>query len=259
MWFRITHLVSELLILSPLLLIWLMQRSDQPSINCSTINSGANNYNNYNILIIGESWASDGKLFPELPLITSARLNGRGVMACSIGFSGRNSKLLYYELREKFSKEMIRNLFNNAAPNKLLVMTGVNDTIQHIGASNYVEYTKKIVEFFDNISDVEVITIPRVNERTFLSPNLFSAIKRSILRCLYDHCDYQVNDLYRVALWRDHPELRMIEYDDFIDEYRDHEYCHTQDGIHLTDEYYHKYGIFLAIAMNLEKNEMTKK
>lgn len=256
MWFRITHLVSVLLILSPLLLIWLMQRSDQPSINCSTINSGANNYN---ILIVGESWASDGKLFPELPLITSARLNGRGVMACSIGFSGRNSKLLYYELREKFSKEKIRNLFNNAAPNKLLVMTGVNDTIQHIGASNYVEYTKKIIEFFDNINDIEVITIPRVNERTFRSPNLFSAIKRSILRCLYDHCDYQVNDLYRVALWRDHPELRLIEYDDFIDEYRDHEYCHTQDGIHLTDEYYHKYGVFLAIAMNLEKKEMTKK
>ena len=76
MWFRITHLVSVLLILSSLLLIWLMQRSDHPSINCSTINNGANNYN---ILIVGESWASDGKLFPELPLITSARLNGRGV------------------------------------------------------------------------------------------------------------------------------------------------------------------------------------
>lgn len=229
-----------------------LKRTDEPVVRCETVNGGANDYK---ILIVGESWASDGRIFPELPKFASARLDGRGVAACSIGFSGRNSRLLYYELVEKFPHSRIRGLFGGAAPDKLLLLTGVNDTIQHIGASNYVEYTKKLVDYFEGVEDIQLISIPRVNERTFRPPNLYSAVKRTILRCFYDACDYQVNDVYRTALWRDHPELSVIEYDDFIDEFRDHEHCHTPDGIHLTGEYYHKYGTFIGVTMSIRKED----
>lgn len=225
-----------------------LKRTDQPSVACSVANGGADDYR---VLVVGESWASDGKIFPELPQAVSKRLGGRGVKACSIGFNGRNSRLLYSELREKFPKYKLYSLYEGMVPHKVILMTGVNDEIQHVGASAYVEFTKKLVEYFSDADDVEVISIPRVNERWFKPPNLFSRMKRNILRCVYDGCDFQVNDVYRVALWRDHPDLHILEFDDFIDKFEGHEEYYLFDGVHLTDEYYHKYGAFIGGALTL--------
>ncbi len=233
-----------------------LKRSDEPTLSCATVNGGDSDYK---VLVIGESWASDGKILPELPKAVSERLQGRGVQACSIGFTGRNSRLLYSELRDKFPKEKLYRLFDGKKPEKVILMTGVNDEIQHVGASAYVEYTKKLVEFFSDVDDIELISIPRVNERKFKAPNLFSAVKRFILRCFYDDCDYGVNDKYRAALWRDHPELKMIEYDNFIDQYEGNEQLYTADGVHLTDESFHKYGKFIGSALSLEKDADRKK
>lgn len=233
-----------------------LKRSDEPTLSCATVNGGDSDYR---ILVIGESWASDGKILPELPKAVSERLRERGVQACSIGFTGRNSRLLYSELREKFPKEKLYRLFDGKKPEKIILMTGVNDEIQHVGASAYVEYTKKLVEIFSDVDDIEIISIPRVNERKFKAPNLFSAVKRFILRCFYDDCDYPVNDKYRAALWRDHPELKMIEYDNFIDQYEGNEQLYTADGVHLTDEAFHKYGKFIGSALSLEKDAARKK
>jgi hypothetical protein len=228
-----------------------LKRSDEPALSCMKVNGGGRDYK---ILVVGESWATDGKFFPELPMTVSQRLNGRGVQACSLGFSGRNSQLLYQELREKFPTEILFGLYGEKKPDKVILMTGVNDEIQHVGAATYVKYTKKLVEYFSEVDSVEVISIPRVNERKFKSPNLYSRIRRSIFRCLYDNCDYQANDSYRMALWRDHPELHMIEYDNFIDQYDGHEQGYTSDGVHLTDEYYHKYGTFIGNATSIKKD-----
>lgn len=232
-----------------------VKRTDEPSLACSMINSGRNDYR---ILVVGESWASDGKVFPELAQTVSQRLGGRGVHACSIGFNGRNSRHLYTELREKFPVFRLYELLGNRMPDKVIFMTGVNDVIQHVGASTYVEYTKKLVEYFSEAGDVEVITIPRVNERWFKPPNLFSRMKRNILRCYYDGCDFQVNDVYRVALWRDHPEVHILEFDNFIDKFEGHEEFYKFDGVHLTDEWLHRYGRFIGSAMLLPANEPRK-
>lgn len=238
------------------LTLLMVKRTDGPTIACSTVNGGADDYR---VLAIGESWASDGKLLPELPQAVSARLGGRGVQACTIGFAGRNSRLLYSELREKFPRSRLYSLFDGKAPNKVVILNGVNDEIQHVGAAAYVEYTKKIVEYFPDADDVEVVSIPRVNERWFKPPNLFSRMKRNILRCFYDGCDFQVNDVYRVALWRDHPDLHILEFDNFIDRFEGHEEYYAFDGIHLTNEYYHKYGRFIGSAMLLSGNESASK
>jgi lysophospholipase L1-like esterase len=225
-----------------------VKRSDEPTIACSLVNDGPNDYR---ILVIGESWASEGKIFPDLPKAVSERLGGRGVQACSIGFNGRNSRLLYSELREKFPKYRLYSLYDDKAPDKVVLMTGVNDTIQHVGAATYVEFTKKLVDYFSDAGDVEIISIPRVNERWFKPPNLFSLMKRNILRCVYDGCDRQVNDVYRVALWRDHPDLHILEFDNFIDKFAGHEENYTLDGVHLTDRCYHRYGKFIGSTITL--------
>jgi hypothetical protein len=233
-----------------------VKRTDEPVATCSNVNSGANDYR---ILIIGESWASEGKLFPDLPKKVSERLDGRGVEACSIGFNGRNSRHLFNELYEKLPKYKLYALFDGKKPDKVILMNGVNDEIQHVGASTYVEYTKKLVDHFADVDDVELISIPRVNERWFKPPNLFSRMKRNILRCWYDDCYFQVNDLYRVALWRDHPDLRVIEFDNFIDKFEGHEEYYAFDGVHLTDEYYHRYGRFIGMAMHIPSYEKHRK
>ncbi len=232
-----------------------LKRSDEPSLACARAGAGGDDYE---ILVVGESWASDGKVFPELPQTVSDRLGGRSVQACSLGFAGRNSRHLYFELKEKFPKEKLYALYGERKPDKVILMTGVNDVIQHVGASSYVEYNKKIVEYFSDVADVEIITIPRVNEKHFKAPNLFSHLKRQVLRCVNDNCGLLANDAYRISLWRDHPELQLIEYDDFIEQFEGHEQCYTRDGVHLTDECYHKYGTFIGKATSLRKAAMRR-
>lgn len=233
-----------------------LKRTDEPSVYCAIVNGGENNYR---ILIVGESWASDGKLLPELPQAASRRLDGRGVEACSVGFNGRNSRLLYSELREKYPRYKLYNLFAGQTPHKVVIMNGVNDEIQHVGASAYVEYTKKLVDYFADVDDVEVVAIPRVNERWFKPPNIFSRMKRNILRCVYDGCDFQVNDVYRVALWRDYPDMNVMEFDNFIEKFDGHEEYYKFDGVHLTDEWLHKYGAFIGSAMSLSAKVAPRK
>ena len=237
-------------------LLFGLKRSDEPTVDCMRVEGTGRDYR---LLVVGESWASGGKFFPELPQAISSRLGGRGVEACSIGFAGRNSKLLYFELREKFPTDRLYGYYDERKPDKVILMTGVNDEIQHVGAASYVEYTKKLVEYFSDVDDVEIISLPRVAERQFRAPNLYSGLKRTLLRCLYDGCRLQVNELYRIALWRDHPELHVIEYDDFISSYDGHEECYTMDGVHLTEECLHKYGAFIGKATSLKSEASARK
>ena len=224
------------------MLFYGVKRSDDPSLQCTTVNGGASDYR---VLVVGESWACDGRLFPELPRALSARLGGVGVHACSLCFPGRNSRHLYGELRDKLPLEKLY-AYCGGKPDKVIFMTGVNDEIQHVGESSYVEYTRKLIDYFSDVEDEEVISIPRVDEAGSKSPNLYSRIKRGILRCFYDDCEFSANDRYRAALWRDYPELQMIEFDNFIDRFRGHERCYARDGVHLTDQCAHAYGAFIG-------------
>jgi len=239
--------VGVFLAVSSGMLFYGVKRSDEPTLDCITVNGGADDYK---MLVVGESWACGGRLFPELPRALSERIQGRGVHACNLCFPGRNSRLLYSELRDKLPREKLYE-YCGGKPDKVIFMTGVNDEIQHVGENSYVEYTRKLVDYFSDVDDEEIISIPRVNEAGFKSPNLYSRIKRGILRCFYDDCEFSANDRYRSALWRDHPELQMIEYDDFIERYRGNEQCYTSDGVHLTDECSHKYGTFIGKATSL--------
>lgn len=247
--------IGVALAISSSALIFGIKRTDAPSLTCTTVNGGGGG--DYRLLVVGESWACDGKLFPELPKMISERLGGRGVHACSLCFPGRNSRMLYSELLEKLTKQQLYD-YCEGKPDKVIFMTGVNDVIQHVGGYAYVEFTRKLVDYFSDVGDEEVISIPRVNETGFKSPNVYSRIKRGILKCFYDDCEFNANDKYRAALWRDHPELPMIEFDSFIESYKGHERCYLADGVHLTDQCAHDYGAFIGMMASLRKQGLAR-
>jgi len=219
------------------------------------VTTAAHGPDDFRLLIVGESWACDGKLFPELPDAISQRLGGRSVRACSLCFPGRSTKLLYTELLQKLTKDSLYEQCGGGRPDKVIFLNGVNDEIQHVGERNYVEYTRKLFDWFADIDDRENVAIPRVNEINFRSPYLFSRIKRRILMCWFDDCEFSANDKYRIAFWRDHPELKTIEFDNFIATYRGHEDCYLSDGVHLTEDCYHKYGAFIGKTATLDALE----
>jgi len=75
--------VGVALAVSSGMLFYGVKRSDEPTLDCITVNGGADDYK---LLVVGESWACDGRLFPELPKAVSGRLQGKGVHACSLCF-----------------------------------------------------------------------------------------------------------------------------------------------------------------------------
>jgi len=235
-------------------LLFCVKRTDEPSLQCYS-ERGAEP--EYRVLVVGESWACNGGLYPELPRSVSRRLHGRKVSSCSLCFPGRNSQHLYSELSDRFPRDKLYR-YAGGRPDKVIFLTGVNDEIQHVGEDAYVEYTRKIIDYFSDVSDEELVSIPRVNELRYDPPNMFSGLKRSILSCVYDNCQFIVNDKYRAALWRDHPELQMIEYDDFINRYFGHEACYRADGVHLTDACLHRYGAFLGERTSLARQNLMQ-
>jgi hypothetical protein len=218
-----------------------------PTVSCQSAGPVARAFK---VLIVGESWADGGPFFPELQNQVSRRLGGRGVRACSLAFSGRNSRRLAAELSTTPEQIVYRPL--SGVPDKVIIMTGVNDEIQPIGAAAYSTYTAQLAHRFADVPDVEVITPPRVNDIGFKAPNWPSRAKRSVLLCYYNGCSTAVNDGYRATLRREHPEIRTIDYDRFIRSYRGNEGKYEPDGIHLRTATSHEYGTFLGREMHLD-------
>jgi hypothetical protein len=220
-----------------------------PAITCQTLNNGNNNYN---LLVVGDSWAYGGAFFPELQKELSTRMNGRGVRACSIGYPRRNSRRLISELRLDFPPERITPLFDGRAPDKVIVPTGVNDVLMPIGADNYAKYTDQIVTWFSaQGSAVEVVAVPRIEEGKFANP--LSHLKHAVLNCLYDNCMDHVIDHYRGVLKAFHPEISVIDYDKFIPDFAGNEQKYMDDGHHLTPAAMHEYGAFLGREISVPR------
>lgn len=198
---------------------------------------------NYKMLVVGDSWAAGSLFFPELPQSMSAKMAGKPVTACSIGYSGRNTARLVQEPKADFPIGKIKALFSGASPNEIVIMNGVNDVIQHVGAEQYAKATSELVTYLNEESRVRVLRIPRVNE-TGYSSNLLRDIKRKLQAFYFDDGQLAVNDKYRAALANSYPAIETIEYDRFAPGYRKELFL--PDGIHLTDQQFRFYGAFIA-------------
>jgi hypothetical protein len=104
------------------------------SVACATV-KGAGRGPTRRILIVGESWATGGRLLPELPTAAARRTSG-DVRACQIGYSGRNTSLQLTGFEQDFSDDQVLRL-TGGAPDAIVIVTGVNDVVQHVGAARY--------------------------------------------------------------------------------------------------------------------------
>ena len=222
-----------------------------PKIDCAATGTGDRPYN---ILVVGELWARGGRFFPELPETVSGRLGGRLVRACSIGFSGRNSIRLERELKAGFDHDAIRALFGGAAPDNVIILSGVNDVTQHIGARAYAARTRNIASYLAiDGSIVQVVEVPRVDERHAAISNVLGRAKRFVQKWLYDRGSNVVAERYRQELRSADPLLATIAFDKFIPTFEGNEHLYADDGLHLRIEVFHRYGTFLGNELLLSR------
>ena len=220
----------------------------EPSVTCI-----GNRNATYGILLVGESWAVGNRFLDDMRNAVLARLPGRRIEICTVGFAGRNSRRLYDEIPAYLATVKMATLFNGRTPDNIILLNGVNDAVLHIGAAHYADYTNDIVGYLRSYTQhVQVVEIPRIKEIKREPGNVFSTLKLMLFRCLYDACTYDVIDKYRSALHTTYPAISVIPYDDFIKTYVGNEDKYMADGTHLTDQYYHKYGTYLGRVMHLQ-------
>lgn len=223
----------------------------EPSIACA---GKLNVPDSIRVLVIGESWATHGKELPELPNAISAR-TAKSARVCTIGYSGANSRKLLYSFRRDFSPDKVRSLLGGNA-DEVVFLTGVNDIVQHVGASAYARNTSILVaESLKFSRHVQVMQIPSV-DRNPRRP-LLSSIKARVFRRINDRDEIDSLNSYRGALADLYPGVNLIKYDAFSLGFANDSSKYMPDGIHLTQYWFHQYGTYIGKNMVLSSERSS--
>lgn len=194
------------------------------------------------VLVLGESWAAGDRLLPELSDALSSVEPSR---VCTMGYSGRTAAEILAEFSTEDGLGQASEALGGRA-DRLLVISGVNDTLQHVGAENYASNVAAIVEFV-GAPNAYVVEVPWVSERA--SSNILRNIKRGLSRYLNDGGSEDVTQAYRDAVAASEANFMIIDYDAFMPEFDASSF--QPDGIHLTPEGFKSYGAYLGRAMAL--------
>jgi hypothetical protein len=210
--------------------------SPSPPVMCAKVGTGAPAYR---ILVMGESWAAGGRLLPELPQAVAKRAKAT-VLACSVGYSGMNTSKIIHS----YSPEApLRAL--GGKPTNVVILSGVNDQIQHRGAENYAAGMRTLATSFAPAS-VQVVSPPNVN----MHPPL--GVLYRIKNRLYGILHPDGNTEYRRDLSSAFPSAQIIDVAPFSSGADKEPARYAVDGIHLTLPEFHKYGAFIGERVNLK-------
>ncbi len=209
--------------------------SQQPPVECAKVGSGAPVYR---VLIVGESWAAGGRILPELPQAV-ARRSKSTVLACSVGFSGKNTAKIIREFKPAASLRAL-----GGAPTNVVILTGVNDQVQHKGAQTYAANVKKLASAFKP-AFVQIVSAPDINIHPPLG--ILYRIKNRVYGVLHP----EGNADYRRALSGTFPPSQVIDYAAFSSGADQEPIRYAPDRIHLTLTEFHKYGAFIGDQMRL--------
>ncbi len=212
---------------------------DHPSVVCAEAGRGQVTRR---VLILGESWASDGRLLPDLPNVISLRTDQR-VRACTIGYSGRNSLKVFSNFRTDLARRALRGNVDN-----VVILLGVNDQIQHMRAEHSANNIVSIASLFPQ-SNVQVVSAPPVSDDPPL-PLVFRT--KNLVAHFFNG---EVNADYVEALKKRIGPERLISFTDFSLGYPRDRRKFTNDGIHLTPAAFHEYGKFIGRRVNLDPIE----
>ena len=204
----------------------------------------------YNVLVVGESWARGGRILPDLQQALSRKLGGRTVHTCAIAFSGYNTTKVLHGLRHEIDAGHVTHLFGAATADSVLMLTGVNDQIQHIGSGAYAKGIAEIAGMFP-ASRVQAVSAPFVRPRLHLALPL--RIKNSAQKFLHDGGTDNVQARYSDLAATLDLQVGFIRYQDFMPAFDPSRY--NLDGIHLTAKTFQRYGAFLGSHVNTGSKE----
>ena len=194
-------------------------------------------------LVVGESWAGYGYMFPNLPATLSAR-SQRPVTVCSLSMDGATSQVIADVLR--VHRKELSTLFGGQAPDFVIVLNGVNDQVQHVGAAQHARETAEIVDQFRD-SPVYVVSAPYIHVKRGLLP-WRSRLRYLLNDYLHDGGRSDVAVSYRAAM-RKSAAWHVIDYDAFMPGFTPAAY--KADGAHLTPQNFARYGTFLGTQIPL--------
>jgi len=206
-----------------------------PPVLCAKAGAGAPAYR---ILVVGESWAAGGRLLPELPQAVAKRANAT-VLACSVGYSGMNTAKI---ISSYAPDPPLRAL--GGRPTNVVILSGVNDQIQHRGAENFASGMRTLAARFTP-AIVQTVSAPSINTHPPLGlPYRFK-------NWAYGIVHPEGNAEYRkdaASVFR--PE-QVIDYSAFSSGAIAEPGRYAPDGIHLTLPEFHKYGTFVGDKIQL--------
>jgi hypothetical protein len=185
------------------------------------------------VLIVGESWAAGGRMFPELPDTLARRLNG-AVSVCTIGFSGKNTGRIVREFDPHIAVAAL-----GGPPTNVVILTGVNDQVQRRGPRFYVTGVKRLMALFPTAC-VQVVSAPLIN--TYPPVRTLSRLRNLALGTLHP----QRNAAYRWALTKAVPHDQIIDFTEFSRGFAAEPGRYEPDGIHPTRPVFHEYGAFIG-------------
>lgn len=195
------------------------------------------------ILIIGESWAAKGRLLPYVNEEIAKNTN-KHTIVCTVGFSGRNAEKLYAELSNNYSDQYWVKLLGSH-PDKVILLTGVNDVVQHIGPDSYSKNLQKLINTFDK-SKVYVMEIPNVDVFLNHGASIPRLAKRWGQWVLNDRMEENTVSLYRAHTSKTISNASIIPFNPFLKDYESNKSSYTTDGIHLTDKEFNRYGSYIG-------------
>lgn len=193
------------------------------------------------LIVVGESWAAGDRLFPELSDVVADRDKGH-VVACSVGFSGKNSGKILENLSLSESIALV-----GGKPDNVVILTGVNDQIQNRGSVIYAHDARAIAAMFGPSLVVQIVSAPNINRHPPLSM-IFRA-KNTLVGWVKGT---ETNAAYSEALVPPFKASQVIPFNHFSYGQAVEPGRYAADGIHLTLPEFHKYGSFIGRNVTLE-------
>lgn len=183
------------------------------------------------VAIIGDSWAGKGRLFPEFT-DALARYVDRPIVAHALSFSGRRTD----EIATYGFATDVENALGGA-PQVLLLLTGVNDQIQHGGPKRYAEGLRHLATSWPTAKTF-LLSPPSISAN--FDSRLANARQRLMaLTKRDDHASYQSAF---AAVQVGH----KINFDLFCRGSRWEPSRFEPDGFHLKENEFHELGRFLG-------------
>jgi hypothetical protein len=203
------------------------------------------------VLIFGESWATDRFA------LGVAKAAGQGVSGnvriCAVAYYGMNTGEQRY-LLEKDYRGSLTAVLGGAADHALL-LTGVNDVVQHVGADVYARNTRALAgELLKSSAVVYIPELSLVNTRVRVGALSFT--KRAVNRLRNDGGAYDPHQAYRAALAARLPgRVHLLDVDAFSRGYPADKASFDPGGIHFLPPRAEQFGMFLERAVRAHADQ----